>query len=651
MGDSPRSELFEEGLSPTAIVDLDDHRFQPSSMPRTNTMESHNRSPMRRGTIGSNAERPDLLYSASETQAIQWNGITVRDFPEHAIADDGKSVMSQKSTSEGRRGSVVGRRSTFRRAPEHVASGPSKSRTSSMSSRSISPPNSVEAFAESRRRDRSGTLRSQVPSDTDLPLYRTQSGGTHRRRPTFSDNRSVTRSVASSRHSSAEEDVCYPQEEEQGKAGPIDFEELDEFVAEQRAEAEASRLLRSPVMNGAPKILTTAPSPDARPIEVDLDEEKQEEEQSEETPQAQEETNTISAPNEPPLAKPFWAFFSSDMDDTVYSPTFHGLLADGETSRDLFQRSVEGGVWWLDMLNPSEEEVTVMCKAFGIHPLTREDITTQETREKVELFRTYYFVCFRSFYQTDKHDENYLEPVNVYVVVFREGLLTFTYNANPHAMNVRKRIGRLRDYMQLSSDWICYALIDDIVDSFAPVIHDIELQTESIEDDVFTARAADSRAILRAIGESRKRVMSLLRLLGGKADVIKGFAKRCNENYSIAPHGDVGMYLSDIQDHVVTMIGNLSHFEKMLSRSHSNYLAQIQVDSISQGNKVQDTLGKVTLVATILVPLNLVTGLFGMNVNVPGGGVDGLGWWFGILGMIAFFVICCMCIARRKKLI
>lgn len=471
MGDSPRSEMFEQGLSPTAIVeDLDDHRFQPSSMPRSSTMESHHHRPSgRRGTINSIERRPDIQSSPSETQAIQWNNITVRDFPEHAVADDGRSVSS-RDERVGRHGSIVGRRSTFRRAPEHGGEGPSKSRTSSSSSRSASPPNSVEAFAEamskSRRRERSGTVRSQVPSDVDLPLYRTQSGGTHKRRPTFSDNRSVTRSVASSRHSSAEEDVCYPQEEEPGKAGPIDFEDLDEFVAEQRAEAEAARALKSPVTNGAPKIFTTAPTPDARPtVELDLDEvtEEKDEEAEEEEVDAptRVETNTISGPNEPPLAKPFWTFFSSEMDDTIYSPTFHGLLADGETARDLFgpHRTEESGVWWLDMLNPSEDEVGVICKAFGIHPLTREDITTQETREKVELFRTYYFVCFRSFYHTDKNDENYLEPVNVYAVVFREGLLTFTFCANPHAANVRKRIGRLRDYMQLSADWICYALM------------------------------------------------------------------------------------------------------------------------------------------------------------------------------------------------
>ncbi len=52
---------------------------------------------------------------------------------------------------------------------------------------------------------------------------------------------------------------------------------------------------------------------------------------------------------------------------------------------------------------------------------------------------------------------------------------------------------------------------------------------------------------LRRIGTCRKKVMGLLRLMGNKADVVKGLAKRCNENWSVAPKSDIGLYLSDIQ--------------------------------------------------------------------------------------------------------
>jgi Mg2+ and Co2+ transporter CorA len=62
-------------------------------------------------------------------------------------------------------------------------------------------------------------------------------------------------------------------------------------------------------------------------------------------------------------------------------------------------------------------------QVFGIHPLTTEDILLEETREKIELFRNYYLVCFRSFDQ-DPYSQTYLEPLNMYIIVFREGTLS-----------------------------------------------------------------------------------------------------------------------------------------------------------------------------------------------------------------------------------
>jgi magnesium transporter len=154
-----------------------------------------------------------------------------------------------------------------------------------------------------------------------------------------------------------------------------------------------------------------------------------------------------------------FGFFSSESQSTVHAAELGDLVLPGDTFRDLFQLGPEGGVWWLDVLNPTEEEVAALSRAFSIHPLTTEDILTQEAREKVELFKQYYFVCFRTFYQLDKTDERFMEPVNFYMVVFRDGVLSFSFTENPHAANVRKRIGKLRDYVSLSSDWICYAMM------------------------------------------------------------------------------------------------------------------------------------------------------------------------------------------------
>jgi magnesium transporter len=192
---------------------------------------------------------------------------------------------------------------------------------------------------------------------------------------------------------------------------------------------------------------------------------------------------------------------------------------------------------------------------------------------------------------------------------------------------------------------------DDIVDSFGPIMRDVEIESEAIEDHVFVARVEDFGTFLPRIGDLRKKVVTLMRLLGGKADVIRGFSKRCNEQYSVTPRGDIGLYLGDIQDHIVTMVSNLTHFEKMLSRSHSNYLAQLNVSNIMLGNHVNNILSKVTLIASLLVPMNLICGLWGMNVPVPGKDSDGLGWFFGIVGFIGFMLVSTTVIARYYKLV
>jgi len=275
-----------------------------------------------------------------------------------------------------------------------------------------------------------------------------------------------------------------------------------------------------------------------------------------------------------------------------------------------------------------------------------------------------------------------LVPVNMYLVVFRDGVISFHFRPTPHPANVRRRIRQLRDYVTVSADWISYAIIDNITDAFAPVIHEIEeevqdIDTENIEmhsaglsddsdyddysDDedmghklrphksngdgtsIFSSRTVNKYDVrnkgemLRRIGECRKQVLGIMRLLGYKADVIKGFAKRCTEQWESAPRSEIGLYLGDIQDHIITMVQNLIHYEKLLSRSHSNYLAQINIEMTQVNNDTNDVLGRLTILGTIVLPMNIITGLWGMNVYVPGQEHDGLIWFYSItIGLVIF---------------
>lgn len=268
------------------------------------------------------------------------------------------------------------------------------------------------------------------------------------------------------------------------------------------------------------------------------------------------------------------------------SPVLSGeATPSGGQTKEKPKRYGSRPTFWLDVISPTDTEMRVISKTFGIHPLTAEDIMVQEAREKVELFRNYYFVNYRTFEQ-DMNSEDFLEPVNMYVVVFREGVISFHFSMTPHPANVRRRIRQLKDYLILTSDWISYAIIDDITDVFAPLIQSIENEVDDIDDAILqlhsgnkeesgNAKDKNSRNndsgeqlpsdsgsdMLRRVGAGRKKVMGLYRLLGNKADVIKGFAKRCNEHWEIAPRSEIGLYLGDIQDHILTMTSNLGHYE------------------------------------------------------------------------------------------
>ncbi|KAL1917558.1 uncharacterized protein VTP21DRAFT_3951 [Calcarisporiella thermophila] len=405
--------------------------------------------------------------------------------------------------------------------------------------------------------------------------------------------------------------------------------------------------------------------------------------------------------------------FYSPATGVIYAETFNELTHEGKSIIDMLSTSG----WWIDILSPTDAEMRAFSRIFRIHPLTTEDIQTEEAREKCEAFPNYMFVCIRTFDQ-DHYSPGYLDPISMYSVVMPDGILTVHHRPIPHAENVRARIEQLQNHITITPEWINYAIIDDITDSFAPLIQHIELEVDSIDELVLILKESEQSDMLRRIGHCRKKVMGLLKLLNPKVDVVRGLIKRCEDfdkevssssttiasgtratmgsgpitstglassgipgpygpipsaavpplpgnngstAYGVYPtqslslggnilHNDVNLFLGDIQDHLITMLQNLNHFEQILARSHYNYLAQISIELTQVSNRTNDVVGRLTVFATVLVPLNVITGLWGMNVPVPGMDSKGLVWFFWIVGFLCIFVLVAVAFAKRAGL-
>ncbi|KAI8982053.1 hypothetical protein BDF20DRAFT_864691 [Mycotypha africana] len=379
----------------------------------------------------------------------------------------------------------------------------------------------------------------------------------------------------------------------------------------------------------------------------------------------------------------------------VSSPSFLGLCTDSLNLQDLLIKDS----YWIDITSPSHEEMKLLSKVFNIHPLTTEDIMSREIREKCDVFRHYIFVCYRAFIYHHQQNQQLLQPVTFYNIITQKYILTFHFGNVPHIYQVQQRVKQLENYIEIIPDWINYAVMDEITDSFAPLVQQIESEVDAIDDLVLLYKTDQSDMILR-IGTCRKKVIQMVRLLGTKIEVVRGLIKRIsddnangvlsstistaastiftspstssqhqsptaidekvpvhNERADVAINDekkiypDVVLYLGDVQDHILTMLQNLSHYETVLSRSESNYLARISIELTQTSNSTNHVIGRLTIFATVLLPMNLVTGLWGMNVKVPGKDYDNLIYFFWIVFSLVIFAIMSLTVAKKIKLI
>ncbi|KAF3402072.1 putative metal ion transporter [Penicillium rolfsii] len=374
---------------------------------------------------------------------------------------------------------------------------------------------------------------------------------------------------------------------------------------------------------------------------------------------------TTQSPLEKPLLhqapKDRFSFFSSATQQATTASSWQGLFSEGNQDH-IFQHTQKARpdpshpVWWIDVRDATEQDVGIIAPALSIHPLTAEDIALREPREKVDVFKNYYLISFQTLASQQTEGGNALvmpTSAGIYILVFQHGVVTFSPSGCSHVDRVRDRIRRMHDPSILCSDWICYALIDDIVDSFEPFTRAAEAESQAIEDQVFIARIDDVKDLIPQIDILRKRITHITHYLHGKVDVLNGFVKRCQapDKFPVFPDRELLLYLDDVQDHLVTTLSSLAHIDEIIGRSQANCLAQLSATNLRISLTITSVMSKVTVLATIFVPCHLVTGMFGMNVLVPGQDTPGLTWFFGIVGVFVAFMIICIGMAAKFKLL
>lgn len=286
---------------------------------------------------------------------------------------------------------------------------------------------------------------------------------------------------------------------------------------------------------------------------------------------------------------------------------------------------------------------------FHIHPLTIEDILSEDGREKTERFENYISICIRICDTTyfKSHLAEHLHQSRLFILLSKNHIITIHSKPIRQLKNVIRRVDPLKNILKVTSDWFMYALIDDVVDEFIPCIKSMEQEVDSIDEMVLYLKTTDQTEMLRRIGYARNYVNQLIRLLRPKIEIINVFTKRHSQQFQ----ENTLLYLRDTQDHLMNMIQNLEQNSETLNRAHNNYLAQVSIELAEMSNRMNLQVKILTQITSLALPFAIIGGLWGMNVVVPFEIVNGgpATWemlkpfWFlvmvSVVGSVGFWIL------------
>ena len=301
---------------------------------------------------------------------------------------------------------------------------------------------------------------------------------------------------------------------------------------------------------------------------------------------------------------------------------------------DAAQRCEQGGFIWLGLFEPSPAELALVRDNFGLHELAVEDAQTFHLRPKVEPYEGgVQLVILRTARYDDDREEVDFGEISIFlakrfVITVRQGVASELHGA-------RARLEHRPELLEAGSASALWAILDQVVDSYAPVVAELERDIEQVEQTVFSGAVAPTERIYSLRREATDFYRAVHPLLAVVATVERG-------DWA----GELLPYFRDVHDHLVLVNEEVAAQRDLLTTVLEANMAVISVEQTKISVRQNATMERLTILATVFLPLTFVTGFFGQNFewltsNVRGldaflaYGIGGLAlpclalfWWF-----------------------
>ena len=264
-------------------------------------------------------------------------------------------------------------------------------------------------------------------------------------------------------------------------------------------------------------------------------------------------------------------------------------------------RCGQGGFVWLGLFEPGDEELSQVRDTFGLHELAVEDAQNFHMRPKIESYdQGVQLVILRTARYDDDAEEVEFGEISVFlaptfVITVRQGAASELHGA-------RQRLEQRQELLAAGSASVLWAVLDQVVDSYAPVVAGLEHDIDQIEATVFSGAAAPTERIYSLRREATDFYRAVHPLLAVVTTI-----ERATEAPQLHP------YVRDVQDHLLLVNEEVSAQRDLLGTVLEANMAVISVEQNKISVRQNSTVEQLTILATIFLPLTFVTGFFGQN--------------------------------------
>lgn len=291
------------------------------------------------------------------------------------------------------------------------------------------------------------------------------------------------------------------------------------------------------------------------------------------------------------------------------------------------------GVWvWVDLDQPNPEEARILNDVFHFHELAIEDALSELHHPKIESYGDYLYLIL--------HGIDFSAAEHCFQTKDIDFFLGAQYLVTVHP-GVSRSIGKIGDICRRNDrilgegpGALLHRIVDTMVDNYRPEMEELEERLDSIEAEVFERPKAE---LARRILNFKKDVASLRQVVLPQRDAVGRLARR---EFSLIDE-QLAYRFRDVHDHLVRLSDEAMFFTDRITSILDAHLSAVS-------NQLNQVMKVLTIIATLFMPLTVLTGMYGMNVPLPHlpGGADAQFWW--ILAIMVSLSAAMLAFFRRK---